>query len=154
MPRLMDESWVVLAAGTTTTARALSMASFHIFSEERILRTLRQELRPVMPRLDSQPTFAELEGLPYLVSCSSPGIQNARSFAVIHVGFPANACLLQNAIIDESLRLSHGVLFRAPRIAPDDALQYNTFVIPPGVSCIHPSIYRKHAGRQFIRLSN
>lgn len=70
MFRLMDESWVVLAAGTTSTARALSMASFHIFSRERILRRLREELRPVMPRLDSQPTFAELEGLPYLVSFS------------------------------------------------------------------------------------
>jgi cytochrome P450 len=68
MPRLMDESWVVLAAGTTTTARALSMASFHVFSNERILLALREELRPVMPRLDSQPTFAQLEGLPYLVS--------------------------------------------------------------------------------------
>ena len=70
MPRLIDESWVILAAGTTTTARTLSMASFHIFSQERILRRLREELRPVMPRLDSKPTFAKLEGLPYLVSCS------------------------------------------------------------------------------------
>lgn len=70
MPRLIDESWVILAAGTTTTARTLSIASFHIFSQGRILRRLREELRPVMPRLDSKPTFAELEGLPYLVSCS------------------------------------------------------------------------------------
>jgi cytochrome P450 len=70
IPRLMDESWVILGAGTTTTARTLSMASFHIFSQERILRKLREELRSVMPQLDSQPTFAELEGLPYLVSCS------------------------------------------------------------------------------------
>jgi cytochrome P450 len=68
VPRLMDESWVVLAAGTTTTARALSIASFHIFSNGRILLALREELRAVMPRLDSQPTFAQLEGLPYLVS--------------------------------------------------------------------------------------
>jgi cytochrome P450 len=69
MLRLMDESWVVLAAGTTTTTRAPSMASFHIFSQDRILRRLREELQPIMPRLDSQPTFAELERLPYLVSC-------------------------------------------------------------------------------------
>jgi cytochrome P450 len=70
IPRLIDESWVILGAGTATTARTLSMASFHIFSQERILRKLREELRPVMPRLDSKPRFAELEGLPYLVSCS------------------------------------------------------------------------------------
>jgi hypothetical protein len=45
----------------------------------------------------------------------------------------------QNAIISEALRTSHGVLFRAPRIAPDDALKYGEFVLPPGVSA---SIYQ------------
>jgi cytochrome P450 len=66
--RLVDEGFVVLAAGTITTARTLAMASFHMFSKKAILEKMREELQGVMPRLDSQPSWAELERLPYLVS--------------------------------------------------------------------------------------
>ncbi|KAJ6126691.1 hypothetical protein N7523_002303 [Penicillium sp. IBT 18751x] len=103
LPRLMDEGFVVLGAGTITTARTLAMASFQMFSHKEILFKLREELKPIMPSTNSQPTWAQLERLPYL-----------------------------SGIIYESLRLTHGVLFRQPRIAPDESLKFQDWIIPPG----------------------
>ena len=65
--RLMDEGFVVLAAGTATTARTLAMASFHMFSQKRILHKMREEVQEIMHRTDKNPCWADLEGLPYLV---------------------------------------------------------------------------------------
>ncbi|RDW92913.1 cytochrome P450 [Aspergillus mulundensis] len=104
VPRLMDEGFAVLGAGTVTTARTLALASFHIFSNSTILENMRTELvNSVMPDLNSTPSWADLERLPYLT-----------------------------AVITEALRLSHGVTFRQARIAPDEALVFRDWVIPAG----------------------
>jgi len=63
----MDEGFVVLAAGTATTARVLAMASYHMFTQKRILHKMREELQEVMHRTNNNPGWADLEGLTYLV---------------------------------------------------------------------------------------
>jgi hypothetical protein len=42
---------------------------------------------------------------------------------------------MQNAVINEALRLSYGAVIRLPRIAPTETLKYKDYAIPPGVSC-------------------
>jgi cytochrome P450 len=65
--RLRDETFGLLAAGTETTARVLTAASFYLANDPRVRETLQAELKQAMPTLDSRPTWAELEQLPYLV---------------------------------------------------------------------------------------
>jgi cytochrome P450 len=65
--RLRDETFIVVSAGTETTARALSVASYYIASDNALRDTLRTELKQVMVAPASRVTWPELEKLPYLV---------------------------------------------------------------------------------------
>jgi cytochrome P450 len=67
LQRLQDEGLLLLSAGTETTARALTMASFHIANDAEVRNQLRAELKRVMPTPTSTVTWTELEKLPYLV---------------------------------------------------------------------------------------
>lgn len=51
---------------------------------------------------------------------------------------------LKNGIIMETLRISTGIGGRSPRVAPTEALQYQDYVIPPGVSQPEPSANTPH----------
>jgi cytochrome P450 len=66
--RLADEGEILVAAGSETTAKTLSITSFHIISTPGVLTKLRHELKTVMPDMSSVPTWSALEQLPYLVS--------------------------------------------------------------------------------------
>ncbi|KAJ5682420.1 cytochrome P450 [Penicillium macrosclerotiorum] len=101
--RLSDEGWIILAAGIETTGKALSMGMFHLLNDKLLLMRLRKELSEVMPTPTSHATWAQIERLP-----------------------------LMSGVIKESLRLSHGVTMRTPRVSPTDPLTYNGLVIPPG----------------------
>ncbi|KAF5861296.1 hypothetical protein ETB97_000412 [Aspergillus alliaceus] len=101
--RLMNEGFALVIGGTETTARSLSLAAYHLFCREDIRRKLREELKQVMPTVESRPTWNELEKLPYM-----------------------------SAVISESLRLSTGIANRSPRVAPTEALVYKSYTIPPG----------------------
>ncbi|KAL7796737.1 cytochrome P450 [Trichoderma ceciliae] len=101
--RLRDETFAILAAGTETTGRVLTVAFYYLARDSRVRDTLRAELKQLMPSLDSAPTWLELERLPYL-----------------------------NAFINESLRLAYGVTGRLPRVAPTETLTYKDYAIPPG----------------------
>ncbi|KAL4897326.1 cytochrome P450 [Aspergillus ambiguus] len=101
--RLMNEGFSLVIGGTETTARSLSLGFYHLLTNEPVRRKLREELRQVMPTPDSQPTWSQLEQLPYL-----------------------------SGVILEFLRLSTGISSRSPRIAPAEALVYKGYVIPPG----------------------
>jgi hypothetical protein len=70
LKRLIDEGMVMLAAGTETTARILTMGAFYVYRDERILRKLREELKEAMPNLEKKVSWTELEILPYLVHLS------------------------------------------------------------------------------------
>ncbi len=66
--RLEDEGLIVLLAGTESTARALALAAFYIYHQDKPLVTkLREELRSVMPTPTTEPSLTQLEQLPYLV---------------------------------------------------------------------------------------
>lgn len=67
LPRLQDEGMVLLAAGTETTSRALTVAAYYLSHEKCTMQRLRSEVRTVMPTVSSRPTWLELERLPYLV---------------------------------------------------------------------------------------
>jgi cytochrome P450 len=66
--RLEDEGLIVVVAGTETTARTLTVASYHIFNNRPLLSKLREEIRTVMPTPNTKSSWSELEQLPTLVS--------------------------------------------------------------------------------------
>ncbi|KAG8533995.1 uncharacterized protein KY384_000837 [Bacidia gigantensis] len=66
--RLAQEGVVVLTAASETTARVLSIATFHMLAnKERVLDRLQKELGEVMSEPDSQVDLKILEQLPWLV---------------------------------------------------------------------------------------
>lgn len=65
--RLEDEGLILVVAGTETTARTLTVASYHIFSNASLLERLRSEIVTVMPIPTTKASWAELEKLPLLV---------------------------------------------------------------------------------------
>ncbi|KAI0460036.1 cytochrome P450 [Xylaria acuta] len=101
--RLEDEGLIVVVAGTETTARTLTVASYHIFSDKPLLMKLRAEIQTVMPTPTSKAPWSELEQLPYL-----------------------------SAVVNEAIRLSHGPIFRSTRVAPNEPLKYKDLEIPAG----------------------
>ncbi|PYI27674.1 cytochrome P450 [Aspergillus indologenus CBS 114.80] len=102
------KGFLVLAAGTETTGRVLTIAAFHLAHSPEIRDRLRDELKQVMPTPQSAVGFPELEKLAYLT-----------------------------AVINEALRLASPLTIRLPRVAPDETLKYKDHVIPPGtpMSC-------------------
>jgi cytochrome P450 len=74
LSRLVDEASVIFGAGTETTARALSVAAFYLARDKDLRQKLFDELTQVMPSPASQPKWAELERLPFLVSLTSCAI--------------------------------------------------------------------------------
>ncbi|KAK2763202.1 hypothetical protein FQN54_009838 [Arachnomyces sp. PD_36] len=101
--RLQDELFVILGAGTETTARVLTVAAYYLARDPIVLNTLRTELKQVLPTPTSTASWAELEKLPYM-----------------------------NGVVNESLRFAHGVVGRLARVARDESLTYKDHVIPAG----------------------
>lgn len=65
--RITNEGLGIVVAGIETTARSLSIGTYHLFTNELVRFKLRDELRHIMPTPDSRPTWNQLERLPYLV---------------------------------------------------------------------------------------
>lgn len=68
LARLEDEGFVVLGAGTETTAYALGVTLFHLLDNPDILSKLYDEVKTVMPEPSSRPPLSVLENLPLLAS--------------------------------------------------------------------------------------
>ncbi len=106
--RLAEEAYVLLAAGTDSSANTMASIVYHLLSNPDKLQKLRAELQEAIPD-GIQPTFARLENLPYLSS-----------------------------VIQEGLRLCPAVSTRQERIAPDEDLFYTnpktqaSYPIPAG----------------------
>ncbi|KAJ5939782.1 Benzoate 4-monooxygenase cytochrome P450 [Penicillium verhagenii] len=101
--RLVDESALLLGAGTETTARSLAVSMFHVVHNKAIGNKLREELKTVLTKPTSKATWTELEHLPYLTG-----------------------------VVNEGLRLSHGMTARLGRISPNENMLYKDWVIPAG----------------------
>ncbi|KAI0164163.1 putative flavonoid 3-hydroxylase [Xylariaceae sp. FL1272] len=103
--RISHEGVTIIAAGGETTASALMSAMYFICADkENIFPKLLMDIYSAMPTLDSRPSVAELERLPWLT-----------------------------AVIKETLRLTT-LTARLTRVAPDEALRYQDWVMPPGTA--------------------
>lgn len=102
--RVFEDVTSVSGAGFETTGSTLRVICFHVFSNPRILRHLREELKSAEAKCPDDVLLVKvLEKLPYLT-----------------------------ATIMEGLRLSPGVATRQARIAPDRDLSYGKYRIPAG----------------------
>ncbi|OTB06193.1 hypothetical protein M426DRAFT_55658 [Hypoxylon sp. CI-4A] len=103
--RVFDEVSTVTGAAFETTAAAMRLVLYYVYSNPVILNKLRSELASKSPQMPerSDNRFTALEQLPYL-----------------------------SAVITEGLRLSPGVATRLARIAPDRELHYKEWQIPKG----------------------
>ncbi|VUC27941.1 unnamed protein product [Clonostachys rosea] len=101
--RLQNEAMSVVAAGVETTSWALSVGCYHILANEAIEQRLRYELEHAIPDQTRMIPVTDLEKLPYLA-----------------------------AVIQESLRMSYGLVQRLPRINPRSPWQFGQYSIPPG----------------------
>ncbi|KAL4940581.1 hypothetical protein BDV06DRAFT_18342 [Aspergillus oleicola] len=103
--RIRDEAQLLIGAGLTTTAWALSVGSFYLLDNPNVLARLREELDVAIPAYDpANPTagleWTELEKLPYLT-----------------------------AVIKEAVRLSYSTTSRNVRLLPK-LISFNEWVIP------------------------
>ncbi|KAL6855352.1 hypothetical protein ACO1O0_006493 [Amphichorda felina] len=69
--RLEDEGFVVLAAGTETTAYSLSVTMFYLLHNPDIHANLLEELTAIWPNPHECPDLSALENLPLLTPCST-----------------------------------------------------------------------------------
>lgn len=100
--RLQHEAMSLVGAGLETTMRTLTLSFYHIVDNPSTYHRLREEIFAAIPDPEKIPPWAVLQQLPFLTAC-----------------------------IEESLRLSYGVLQRIPRIHDHD-ITYGNFVIPKG----------------------
>ncbi|PYH92277.1 cytochrome P450 [Aspergillus ellipticus CBS 707.79] len=92
--RVLHEYITMVAAGTETTAHAMTVCTFHILNDAQIVEKLRAELEERFPG-NTEMNLQTLERLPYLTG-----------------------------IVYEGLRLSYGLSHRLQRISPHDPMKY------------------------------
>jgi hypothetical protein len=111
---LFDNAGLFITAGFETTGFALSLATFHLLANPSICAKLKAELATTFPPLPTStssteanetliPPWTTLEKLPYL-----------------------------HAVIQESLRMSVGVMGRLQRINKKEDMRFGKWVIPRG----------------------
>ncbi|KAL2018247.1 hypothetical protein VTK56DRAFT_1154 [Thermocarpiscus australiensis] len=126
--RLAQDAQMLLMAGTLTMASTLEHLIYWMVDNLDVLRTLKEELRTVMPSVHDvgKIPLATLEGLPYLT-----------------------------AVIKEGVRLIYGNSMPHFRVDPDGPLVYKdgktgkTWVIPPGTSVGMTSVLLHHNEENF-----
>jgi cytochrome P450 len=101
--RLIDEGVLIATAGSETTAWAMTITTYHVMKNPKVLERVREELAAVgVLKCDTVPSWPVLEKLPYLT-----------------------------AVIKEGLRMAGGMLSRLPRVY-DKPIQYKEWTIPTG----------------------
>ncbi|CAG8428014.1 unnamed protein product [Penicillium salamii] len=103
--RLRDDGLIMLAAGTETTARVLTMGAFYIYRDEVILRSLREELIGAMPTIDAKLSWTQLEKLPYLESLRLSGSITIRQPRI----FPTKALAYKSYTIPPGTPVSQSI---------------------------------------------
>lgn len=83
----LQSAQMMVSAGFETTAYTLETCFFHLCNQRVLLDKLRKELEAAFPDVEAEMTWTKLEKLPYL-----------------------------SAVVEESLRMSLGVIARLPRI--------------------------------------
>jgi cytochrome P450 len=105
--RLAADAQVLVSAGSETTARSLTYATFSLLTLPDVLSHLKQELENAIPGRDptAKISLEQVQHLPYL-----------------------------SAVIKESLRLSYGVVGRLARVWPNEDIQFREWTIPAGTA--------------------
>ena len=96
-----DTAGLFVTAGLETVAFTIEQAVFHLLTQPPLLAKLQDELTTAIPDANSIPPWTTLESLPYLT-----------------------------AIIQESLRMSVGVMSRLPRKNTREDMRYKHWIIP------------------------
>ncbi|KAJ5549251.1 cytochrome P450 [Penicillium frequentans] len=112
---LISEAIVMFVAGTDTTAAALAVTLHHLLQQPDIYRKLQDEVRTVIPTLDSRPTVPELDALPFL-----------------------------NACVKEGLRISCPSRTRLPRTVPANGWSFRGYHLPAGTEVSATPLYALH----------
>ncbi|SPO07004.1 uncharacterized protein DNG_09698 [Cephalotrichum gorgonifer] len=112
---LISEGIVMFVAGTDTTAASLAFTYHHLLQQPDLYQRLQEELRTVMPTLDSRPTMEELDALPFL-----------------------------NACIREGLRVSSPSRFRMPRTVPVGGWTFKGHYFPAETTVSMSPLYLLH----------
>ncbi|KAI2608566.1 cytochrome P450 [Hypoxylon fragiforme] len=103
MDVLKDHATSIIGAGIASAQWTLTIACFHVMSDQRIREALKKELESVMPDANSPLPYKEIaEKCPYLVAC-----------------------------IEEAARLACGQMTRSPRISKTP-ITYGDYVLAPG----------------------
>ncbi|KFZ02530.1 hypothetical protein V501_09537 [Pseudogymnoascus sp. VKM F-4519 (FW-2642)] len=108
--RLADQAGVLLGGRTDTTASTLAYTTYHLLSNPRILKKLRDELISAILDPQDMPPLNKLEALPF-----------------------------STAIVQEGIRLHPGASIRQERVALDEDLLYEDrktgmkWLIPKGI---------------------
>lgn len=100
LQRVVEEAVLIVGAGQLTTADVLSVIFYQLIKNPEKLKALRDELDKAIPDPTNIPSYSKLEQLPYLT-----------------------------AVILEGLRVTDPVCTRLPRIAPDEDLKFQEWVI-------------------------
>ncbi|KAG4222841.1 hypothetical protein PC116_g28686 [Phytophthora cactorum] len=103
MSRLVGEAAALMNGGTGTVAWTLSIITYHLLTQPKVLDKLTDELRGVVSDPQRLPPWSTLEKLPYL-----------------------------GAVIQEGLRLSYGASGRTARVATGEDLVYSGEWKPEG----------------------
>lgn len=106
---LSEEALNIIGAGTATSSWILSVATYHLIANSRILTKLKAELKSAIPDPNASTPIEVLENLPYLV-----------------------------AVVQEALRLGDGVATRLQRVSTEKPMLFidrsgsgKEYLIPP-----------------------
>jgi cytochrome P450 len=97
------ESYGILAAAADTTGNGLTTGVYEVVKNPAIYAKLTAELEAAFPDPNAKMELAVLERLPYLTG-----------------------------VVNESLRLSFGVISRLPRVVPEGGAKFEGYTIPAG----------------------
>ncbi|OQD83650.1 hypothetical protein PENSOL_c148G04064 [Penicillium solitum] len=75
--QLVSEGMLMIVAGTDTTATSLSVTLHNLLQQPETYKKLQDEIRTVMPTMDSRPTIQVLDTLPFLDACVKEGLRLA-----------------------------------------------------------------------------
>jgi cytochrome P450 len=118
------ETYGILAAAADTTGNGLTTGVYEVIKNPNIYAKLTAELENAFPDLSAKMELAVLERLPYL-----------------------------SGVVNESLRLSFGVISRLPRIVPEGGAQFEGYIIPAG-STVSMSSWVLHRNEDYFPLAH
>jgi cytochrome P450 len=99
--RLTDEATILIIAASESPAKAFSLIHFHLLRNPPILQRVQDEIINLLPDHKTMPSLTQLEQAPYL-----------------------------SAVIKQGLRLHGGITARTQRVASNEDLHYQDWVIP------------------------